>query len=216
MVVMIAYILKHYNVLSCRSCKLLVMVSMEFSFHFQSINIRLRSLWALLLIYTVQHFTFLINEGGHLLPWSDTLLSFVTFPMTLMHWNNSLAFSLCLIWGGYVHAMLHVLNSVPLPHALRISLHELPVTFQALLMVPPWFSNPFCEFGSSSGLVTGILAWQTVSYYVSSQEGLMGFIRACESHCTDASHTHTQSYIHTSPSFRNNFFLSLGLLWLET
>ena len=108
MVVMIAYILKGYNVLSCRSCKLLVMVSMEFSFHFQSINMRLRGLWAFLLIYTVQHFAFLINEGGHLLPWSDTLLSLSHFPWlwctgtTPWHlacaWSEEVMYMLCCMY----------------------------------------------------------------------------------------------------------------------
>lgn len=127
--------------------------------------------------------------------------------MTPMHWSNFLAYRLCLFWGGYVHAVSHMLNSAPLPWALKGSWH-----FQAQLMVLPWFSDSFREFGSWSLLWVGDrnLSIAIAGYCLPSQEGLTDFSRAQESHCTDATWIHTvglQSILAPALEINSSFVL---------
>lgn len=155
----------------------------------------------LLLTYVVQHFTFLINEGRHLFPCSDT-----TVVLCHVFQDSDALEQLCgikviLVLSGLCTCYVTCLNSALLPHGLQASRYQLPISWSchgslihSVSLVP--------EFPSV--LVTGTSAEQTFGYCLSSQEGLMGFIRACES-----------GHIDTVPSFRNKLFLRLGLLWLE-
>ena len=148
--------------------------------------------------------TLYLKEKKHLLPWSDILCDIS---------HDSLTFRLHLFCGYYVHAALHVRSPSLLPRTLQASLRELPTTFQAQFLVPPWLSDLLCAFASwlllwvEDGNLRVTNSWLLLL----PQEGLhLGMWLSLQ---TLHASTMSVSDLH-QPQFRNKLFLSLGLLWL--